>query len=119
MNMGKEQNLKIKQRLDKPHGFCQVDAQVILVCNCRGGDYVKAIDYDFHYKRIGGGITFYTYQLSIGVTFRYWPCIYAPSIRIHFGPIKIWGYILFKNVVGANKHNAKISCRRDIQKNDK
>ena len=66
---------------------------------------MKAIDYDFHYKRIGGGITFYTYQLSIGVTFRYWPCIYAPSIRIHFGPIKIWGYILFKNVVGANKHN--------------
>lgn len=55
---------------------------------------MKAKDFDFYYKRIGGGITFYPYQISFGISFRYWPCIFAPTIRIHIGPIKIWVYIL-------------------------
>jgi hypothetical protein len=53
----------------------------------------KARERDFHYGRLGGGLTFYPYQFAIGLTVRYWPCLYAPSIRIHFGPAKAWLYL--------------------------
>jgi len=56
----------------------------------------KAIDCDFNWGILGGGITFYPYQLSLGLSLRYWPCIFAPSIRIHIGPIKLWLYIIMK-----------------------
>ena len=50
---------------------------------------------------VGGGITFYPYQLAIGVTVRYWPRVFAPTIRLHIGPIKIWGYMCFKKIAEA------------------
>lgn len=57
---------------------------------------MKAKDWDFKWKGLGGGITIYPYQISLGISLRYWPCIHAPSIKIYFGPIKIWLYITLK-----------------------
>jgi len=52
-----------------------------------------------HYgKRFSGGLTLYPYQLSLGISFRYWPCLFAPSIRVHVGPFKVWAAIHLKNV---------------------
>lgn len=47
----------------------------------------------FQWGPIGGGFTFYPYQVAVGFSLRYWPCIFAPSIRIHLGPFKFWLYI--------------------------
>jgi hypothetical protein len=57
---------------------------------------MKALDKTFFWKCLEGGITFYPYQLSLGLTLRYWPDLYAPNIRIHIGPIKLWCYIALK-----------------------
>ena len=54
---------------------------------------MRAIDWDFYWWVFGGGITLYPYQLSLGITLRYWPCIFAPVIRIHIGPFKLWLYV--------------------------
>jgi len=51
---------------------------------------VKAKDFDFTFKRVTIGFTFYPYQLTFGFSLRYWPCIFMPSIRIHFLCFKIW-----------------------------
>jgi len=59
----------------------------------------QAKDLDFHWWRFGGGITFYPYQVGLGVSLQYWPCIFAPAIRIHIGPIKFWGYISLKQLL--------------------
>ena len=48
---------------------------------------------EFDIKRFGGGLTFYPYQITFGISLRYWPCIFAPSIRIHFLCWKLWVYI--------------------------
>lgn len=32
-----------------------------------------AKDYDFKFKRLIGGITFYPYQITFGFSLRYWP----------------------------------------------
>lgn len=53
----------------------------------------KAVDYDFLLGPFFGGLTIYPYQLAFGFSFRYWPCIFAPSIRVHVGPFKVWGSI--------------------------
>jgi hypothetical protein len=50
----------------------------------------RARDWDFGFKHLIGGLTFYPYQISVGITLRFWPGIFAPSIRIHIGPFKIW-----------------------------
>jgi len=56
---------------------------------------MKAIDFwAFKFWRMGGGFTLYPYQFALGISFRYWPCIFAPTARIHIGPIKFWIYIL-------------------------
>ena len=43
-----------------------------------------------------GGITFYPYQITFGISLRYWPCLYAPAFRIHFLCFKIWGGLCLK-----------------------
>ncbi len=45
---------------------------------------------DFFRPRLCGGFAFYTYQLALGFSFRYWRCIKTPSLRLHIGPIKLW-----------------------------
>ncbi len=50
----------------------------------------RARDWDFGFGRFIGGLTFYPYQLAVGMTIRYWPNVFAPSIRIHVGPFKLW-----------------------------
>ena len=50
----------------------------------------RARDLDFCWKRIVGGFTWYPYQISLGISLRYWPCIFAPSLRVHLGPCKFW-----------------------------
>lgn len=50
----------------------------------------KARDWDVYCRYIDGGITFYPYQIAFGITFRYYPHIFHPSIRLHIGPIKLW-----------------------------
>jgi len=53
----------------------------------------QAKDWDFHRKHLGGGVTFYPYQFALGLSIRYWPCLFAPSIRLHLGPFKLWVYV--------------------------
>ena len=57
-----------------------------------------AKDFDFSLRRLMGGITLYPYQISFGITLRYWVILKMPSIRIHLLFIKIWiGYSFLKN----------------------
>lgn len=51
---------------------------------------MKAREFDFKVGGFQGGMTLYPYQLSLGITARYYPCIFMPSIRIHLGPFKFW-----------------------------
>ena len=50
----------------------------------------KAKTIDFKKGRFIGGITYYPYQITFGVSLRYWPSIFAPSLRIHFICFKVW-----------------------------
>ena len=56
----------------------------------------RARDWDFTWGPFIGGFTFYPYQLALGVTVRYWRCIFAPAIRIHLGPFKFWCCVRFR-----------------------
>ncbi len=56
----------------------------------------RARDWDFKIGRLGGGVTLYPYQFAVGVSLRYWPCIYAPNIRVHLGPFKVWLYFILR-----------------------
>lgn len=53
----------------------------------------RARDIDFKLGPFGGGVTWYPYQISLGFSLRYWPCLFAPTIRIHIGPFKAWLYV--------------------------
>jgi len=50
----------------------------------------RAREFDFAFRGFVGGFTLYPYQLALGASVRYWPCIFMPSIRIHVGPFKFW-----------------------------
>jgi len=54
----------------------------------------KAMDLDFRIFKLIGGITFYPYQISLGITLRYWPRLFKPSIRIHFLCFKFWAMLI-------------------------
>jgi hypothetical protein len=56
----------------------------------------RARDWDWHTRWAGGGLTWYPYQIAFGCSLRYWPCLMAPSIRVHIGPFKVWMYVSFK-----------------------
>ena len=56
----------------------------------------RARDWDFTWGPFMGGFTFYPYQLALGITVRYWRCIFAPAIRIHLGPFKFWCCVSFR-----------------------
>lgn len=56
----------------------------------------RARDLDFRLGCFGGGITWYPYQMSLGFSVRYWPCLFAPTIRVHIGPFKFWLYVSLK-----------------------
>lgn len=56
----------------------------------------RARSADFFKGPFMGGFTFYPYQVALGMSLRYWPCLYAPSIRIHVGPFKVWFGIQFR-----------------------
>lgn len=58
----------------------------------------RAKDYDFDLGFLIGGFTIYPYQVALGVSLRYWPCLFAPSIRVHIGPFKIWVAVVLKRV---------------------
>ena len=47
------------------------------------------------YGRFTFGAAVYPYQIAFGISLRYWPCIFAPSIRIHIGPFKLHASIIF------------------------
>lgn len=51
---------------------------------------MKARDWDFKLGRLSGGVTFYPYQITLGISLRYWPCIFAPTVRVHFLMFKFW-----------------------------
>ena len=50
---------------------------------------------DFQWWRFIGGADLLPYQISFGFSLRYWPSMYAPSIRIHVGPFKLWLALIF------------------------
>lgn len=53
----------------------------------------RAREINFLWGPFGGGVVLYPYQLSLGFSLRYWPCIFAPAFRLYIGPIKLWGYV--------------------------
>ena len=57
---------------------------------------MQALDKTFLWRRLGGGVTFYSYQVALGITLRYWPDLFAPTVRVHFGPFKVWVYFKLK-----------------------
>lgn len=54
---------------------------------------MQALEFEKHGTLGGIGLTIYPYQISLGFTLRYWPCIFAPAFRLHVGPFKVWGYV--------------------------
>ena len=50
----------------------------------------RARQTDWFGRRWAGGVAWYPYQLALGVTVRYWPCLFMPSVRVHAGPFKVW-----------------------------
>lgn len=54
---------------------------------------MKAIQYYFHRDKFGLGFDIYPYQLTLGLSLRYWPRVFAPAFRLYFGPFKVWGWI--------------------------
>jgi hypothetical protein len=53
-----------------------------------------------------GGAAFYPYQIALGMSLRYWPCLFAPSIRVHIGPFKLWGAVSFCAFAEERKEDA-------------
>lgn len=51
---------------------------------------MKVIEKDFGKGRFIGGATIYPYQITFGISLRYWPDLYMPNIRIHFLCFKVW-----------------------------
>jgi len=49
-----------------------------------------ARDKYFQLGRMHGGFCFYPYQITLGISLRYWPCIFMPSLRVHFLCFKFW-----------------------------
>ena len=49
------------------------------------------------------GVAVYPYQIALGVSLRYWPCIFAPSIRVHIGPFKLHASIIFRRMTHRKK----------------
>ena len=62
----------------------------------QGGPVSRVRERNFHYAgkhlEVGGGVAVYPYQIAAGVSVRYWKCLFAPSLRIHVGPFKLWFY---------------------------
>ena len=50
----------------------------------------SAREWNFSLGPFMGGFTLYPYQLALGISVQYWRCIFAPSIRVHLGPFKVW-----------------------------
>jgi len=50
----------------------------------------QARDVEFERGWISGGIRFYPYQVGVGVSISFWPCIKRPDISVHLGPFKVW-----------------------------
>ncbi len=57
-----------------------------------------APDFYCKWKWFNFGGTFYSYQISLGITFRYWADMRMPNIRIHIGPFKIWFGVSLKSL---------------------
>lgn len=58
----------------------------------------QARDFSFCFGRLMGEIVFYPYQISLGMTLRYWPGEFIPSVRLHIGPFKLWIGILSRKI---------------------
>ena len=61
------------------------------------------LDKDFHKHGVYCGITFYPYQWTFGISLRYWPDVYMPSIRIYFLCFKFWFGFKFKDLINKGK----------------
>lgn len=59
----------------------------------------KAIDWTFELGWVSGGVRFYPYQVGIGISMSFWPCIQRPDISIHVGPFKLWVGISGQKIV--------------------
>jgi len=57
---------------------------------------MKAVEFVKHYGKLSYGITFYPYQFTLGISLRYWPCLYMTSIRIHLLCFKLWIGVVFE-----------------------
>ena len=58
----------------------------------------KADDFS---KRLGNleiGIRVHLYRWAIGIAGHYWPCLFAPHLTLHIGPLKFWVTLFLKNI---------------------
>ena len=62
---------------------------------------VREVVVDWGRFTFGAGV--YPYQIALGVSLRYWPCIFAPSIRVHIGPFKLHASITFQRMLHHKK----------------
>jgi len=58
----------------------------------------QARDIEFERGWISGGLRFYPYQVGVGVSISFWPCVKRPDISVHLGPFKAWIGISGKRV---------------------
>ena len=49
----------------------------------------RARELNFSVGPFMGGLTFFPYQLAVGISVRCWSC-FAPAIRVYIGPFKFW-----------------------------
>ncbi len=58
-----------------------------------------ALDKYYRIGRLGAGITYYPYQITFGISLRYFPSIFSPTIRIHFLCFKVWLIFNLKEIL--------------------
>lgn len=70
-------------------------------------NWSRVIEFDFK----NGGFQIYPYQLAVGCSFKYLPCMKTVMFRLYIGPFKLWfnipsrrfrdkGLPKFKDIIG-------------------
>ncbi len=50
----------------------------------------RARNVEFERGWFSGGIKLYPYQVGIGASVSFWPCIKRPEISVYIGPFRLW-----------------------------
>jgi hypothetical protein len=61
---------------------------------------MKALQYSFSLGPFSGTADFHPYRWGFGLSFHYWPCLYAPRVCVYLGFVKLGMHIVLKERSG-------------------